>query len=86
LVRADAGHAQPPQLHRQRALAVLGHRVLPRPAEVARDGLEHRALLLLLQLAPLLGERALRHRRALQRPLGVFDDLDRRHLDARAEL
>jgi hypothetical protein len=38
---------------------------------------KRRSLLLLLELASLLGQRALRHRRALQTPVGVLDDLDR---------
>jgi len=65
-------------------LAGLGQRVLPGPREVLGDGLQQRALLLLAQLAPLLGERGLRHGRALQRAVRVGYDLDRRHLRAAA--
>lgn len=74
--------AHAPELRGEVPLASLRHGILPRPVEVLRDGLQRRPLLLLLELPPLLRQRALRHRRALQTPVRVLHDLDRRHVPA----
>ncbi len=52
-------YSDTPQLHGQVALPLLGHGVLPGPGQVLGDGLQQGALLLGLQLPPLLGQRTL---------------------------
>lgn len=73
-------HAEVAQLLREVPVARRSHGVLPRALQVFRDGVEELVALLLLDLAPLLRERRLRHGCTLQRAVGVCDELHGRHL------